>query len=78
MKFPMIHADERGETHFGVQDIADRELAMGPTEPPGGPKVSRLAGRPSVGGYGGLRDPRRARDRSPILIEFRNNQGVPG
>jgi hypothetical protein len=28
MKFPMIHADERGETHFGVQDIRDRELAL--------------------------------------------------
>ena len=21
MKFPMIHADERGETQFGVQDL---------------------------------------------------------
>jgi quercetin dioxygenase-like cupin family protein len=36
MKFPMIHADERGETHFGVQDIPDREVAMGPPpNPPG-------------------------------------------
>jgi quercetin dioxygenase-like cupin family protein len=36
MKFPMIHADERGETHFGVQDIPDRELAMGPPPNPTG------------------------------------------
>jgi sugar lactone lactonase YvrE len=34
MKFPMIHADEHGETHFGVQDIPERELAVGP--PPNG------------------------------------------
>jgi quercetin dioxygenase-like cupin family protein len=32
----MIHADERGETHFGVEDIQDRELALGPPpNPPG-------------------------------------------
>ena len=36
MKFPMIHADERGETHFGVQDIPDRELAVGPPPNPTG------------------------------------------
>jgi quercetin dioxygenase-like cupin family protein len=36
MKFPMIHADERGETHFGAQDIADRELAVGPPPNPTG------------------------------------------
>jgi hypothetical protein len=36
MKFPMIHADEQGETHFGVQDIPDRELAMGPPPNPTG------------------------------------------
>jgi hypothetical protein len=36
MKFPMIHADERGETHFGVQDIPDREIAMGPPPNPTG------------------------------------------
>jgi len=24
MKFPMIHADERGETHFSVHDIQER------------------------------------------------------
>ena len=36
MKFPMIHADEQGETHFGVQDIQDREVALGPPpNPPG-------------------------------------------
>ncbi|MHB8898324.1 MAG: cupin domain-containing protein, partial [Thermoguttaceae bacterium] len=36
MRFPMIHADERGETHFGVQDLPDRELAMGPPPNPAG------------------------------------------
>ena len=36
MKIPMIHADERGETHFGIQDIPDRELAMGPPPNPTG------------------------------------------
>jgi len=36
MKIPMIHADERGETHFGIQDIPDRELAMGPPPNPMG------------------------------------------
>jgi len=36
MKFPMIHADERGETHFGVQDIPERELAVGPPPNPTG------------------------------------------
>ena len=36
MKFPMIQADERGETHFGVQDIPDRELAVGPPPNPMG------------------------------------------
>ena len=36
MKFPMIHADEQGETHFGILDIQDREVAMGPPpNPPG-------------------------------------------
>jgi hypothetical protein len=36
MKFPMIHADEHGETHFGVQELPDREVAMGPPpNPPG-------------------------------------------
>ena len=36
MKFAMIHADERGETHFGVQDIPERELAVGPPPNPTG------------------------------------------
>ena len=36
MKFPMIHADERGETHFGVQDIPDREARRGPAAEPHG------------------------------------------
>ena len=36
MKFPMIHADEQGQTHFGVKDIRDLELAVGPPpNPPG-------------------------------------------
>jgi quercetin dioxygenase-like cupin family protein len=36
MKFPVIHADEKGETHFGVQDMSERELAVGPPpNPPG-------------------------------------------
>ena len=30
MKFPMIHTDKQGETHFGVTDIQDREFAVGP------------------------------------------------
>jgi quercetin dioxygenase-like cupin family protein len=36
MKFPMIHADEQGETHFGVHDIQDREFAVGPPPNPMG------------------------------------------
>ena len=36
MKFPMIYADEQGETHFGVQDMPDREVAMGPPPNPTG------------------------------------------
>ena len=36
MRFPMIHADERGETHLGVQEFQDRELAMGPPPNPAG------------------------------------------
>lgn len=36
MKFPMIHADERGDTHFGLQDIPSRELAVGPAPNPAG------------------------------------------
>lgn len=36
MKFLMIHADERGETHFGVQDLPDREVPFGPPPNPKG------------------------------------------
>lgn len=36
MKFTMILADERGETHFGVQEITERELAVGPPPNPTG------------------------------------------
>jgi len=36
MKFPMILTDEWGETHFGVRDIQDRELAVGPPPNPTG------------------------------------------
>ncbi len=36
MKFPMIHADEQGETHFGVQDLPDREVPFGPPPNPKG------------------------------------------
>ena len=36
MKFPMIHTDEQGETHFGVKDIQDREFAVGPPPNPMG------------------------------------------
>jgi quercetin dioxygenase-like cupin family protein len=36
MKFPMIHADEQGETHFGVHDIPDREVPFGPPPNPTG------------------------------------------
>jgi len=36
MKFPMIHADAFGETHFGVQDIAEREVPFGPPPNPTG------------------------------------------
>jgi hypothetical protein len=34
MKFPMIHANERGEVHFDVYDIPDREFALGPPPNP--------------------------------------------
>jgi len=36
MKFPMIHADEHGETHFGVEDVAEREVPFGPPPNPTG------------------------------------------
>jgi len=36
MKFPMIHADQHGETHFRVEDVLERELAVGPPPNPAG------------------------------------------
>ena len=36
MQFPLIQADEQGETHFGVQDLPDCEMAMGPPPNPAG------------------------------------------
>ena len=36
MKFPMIHTDEQGETHFGVNDLPEREFAVGPPPNPMG------------------------------------------
>jgi quercetin dioxygenase-like cupin family protein len=36
MKFPMIYADELGETHFGVQGLPDREVPFGPPPNPTG------------------------------------------
>ncbi len=36
MKFPMILADEQGETHFGVQDVPEREVPFGPPPNPTG------------------------------------------
>jgi hypothetical protein len=36
MKFPMIYADDQGETHFDLCDLSEQELAMGPPpNPPG-------------------------------------------
>ena len=34
MKFPMIHTDAQGETHFGVRDIPVREVPFGPPADP--------------------------------------------
>jgi quercetin dioxygenase-like cupin family protein len=36
MKFTMIEADEQGETHFGIQEMPERELALGPPPNPTG------------------------------------------
>jgi len=36
MKFPMIHADEQGETHFGVEDVTEHEVPFGPPPNPKG------------------------------------------
>ncbi len=39
MNFPRIHADEQGETHFGVQEIPDVEVPFGPPPNPKGAKA---------------------------------------
>ncbi|MFZ0709566.1 MAG: hypothetical protein WAM53_05960 [Terrimicrobiaceae bacterium] len=36
MKFPNIYADEKGDTHFGVEDLPDREVPFGPPPNPTG------------------------------------------
>lgn len=36
MKFPMIHTDHQGETHFGEQDVSDTVAAFGPPPNPMG------------------------------------------
>lgn len=36
MKFQKIYADEKGESHFGTEDLKDREVAMGPPPNPVG------------------------------------------
>ncbi|MFN7875268.1 MAG: hypothetical protein ACK5PB_08125 [Pirellula sp.] len=36
MKFQMIHADDNGETHFGVENVAEREVPFGPPPNPTG------------------------------------------
>ena len=36
MKFPRIYADEQGETHIGVRDIAEHEAPLGPPPNPMG------------------------------------------
>lgn len=36
MKVPQIYADEQGESHFGVYETPDRDLAMGPPPNPVG------------------------------------------
>jgi quercetin dioxygenase-like cupin family protein len=32
----MIHADEKRETHFGIQELAEREVVLGPPPNPAG------------------------------------------
>jgi quercetin dioxygenase-like cupin family protein len=39
MKYPMIQADETGETMFGVREIPDQETAFGPPPNPTGLKT---------------------------------------
>ena len=36
MKFPRIYADEQGETHIGVLDVAEHEAPLGPPPNPVG------------------------------------------
>ena len=36
MQFPVIQADERGETHFGANEIPDRVVPFGPPPNPMG------------------------------------------
>lgn len=36
MKFPKIYSDDYGDTHFGIHETMDRELAMGPPPNPMG------------------------------------------
>jgi len=36
VKFPVIHADEAGGTHFGMEEFAEREVALGPPPNPAG------------------------------------------
>ena len=36
MKFPMIQADDQGETSFGVREISDQEVPFGPPPNPTG------------------------------------------
>lgn len=36
VKFPAILADEEGETHFGIEEFAEREVALGPPPNPAG------------------------------------------
>ena len=39
MKYPMIQADETGETMFGIHDLPDQESAFGPPPTPTGLKT---------------------------------------
>jgi quercetin dioxygenase-like cupin family protein len=39
MKFQMIHADDNGETHFGVENVVEREVPFGPPPNPTGQMV---------------------------------------
>jgi quercetin dioxygenase-like cupin family protein len=39
MRFPRIHADDQGETHLGIQEVADKEVPFGPPPNPTGLKI---------------------------------------